>query len=344
MDTHADTHSFAVCSTSGGVLAEATLPTTPQGLADALALPAQHGDGTTRVVFAVEGTRSYGLGLTRAAQSAGFVVIEAEQPARKVRRGKGKSDPIDARLAARNALGYDTTMLPTPRADGPRAGLAVLLNARRDMTDERTGKVNQLKAHLRAGTPAEHALAAQAVTTRLLDTIAGRRGHAADTIDDKLRRIETRRLAIRIRDLDRDLKHNKTTLTDLVESLTPRLLDTRGIGPVSAAQAIVSFSHHGRCRNEAAYAKLAGAAPLDASSGKQERHRLNRGGDRQLNKALHDIVKTRMIHCETTRAYVARRKTEGKTPREIRRCLKRYVARQLYRALTNTPALALDNT
>lgn len=106
----------------------------------------------------------------------------------------------------------------------------------------------------------------------------------------------------------------------------------------------MSFSHHGRCRHEGAYAKLAGAAPLDASSGKQQRHRLNRGGDRALNRALHDIATTRMRCCDQTRAYVDRRRAEGKTNREIRRCLKRYIARQLYRQLTKAPALALDNT
>ena len=107
----------------------------------------------------------------------------------------------------------------------------------------------------------------------------------------------------------------------------------RGIGPVSAAQAIVSFSHPGRCRNDAAFAALGGASPLPASSGRTVRHRLNRGGDRALNRALHTIATTRMRSCPTTQAYVARRTAEGKNPKEIRRCLKRYIARQLYRTL-----------
>lgn len=344
VDTHADTHSYAVCSPTGAALVEATLPTSPEGLAGALSLAAQHATDPARVVFAIEGTRSYGLGLTRAVQAAGYTVVEVEQPGRKDRRGRGKSDPIDARLAVRNTLDYDTAALPTPRSDGPRAGLQILLVARRDMTDERTAKINALKALLRAGTAAEHDLAVQPINTDLLDHITRRRGTTDDSHDSHMRRTEARRLATRIQQLDKDLEHNNKTLAELVEQLVPRLLDQRGIGPVSAAQAIVSFSHHGRCRNEATYAMLAGAAPLDASSGQQERHRLNRGGDRSLNRALHAIATTRMRCCPTTRDYVKRRRAEGKTDREIRRCLKRYIARQLYRTLKNAPALALDNT
>jgi transposase len=119
----------------------------------------------------------------------------------------------------------------------------------------------------------------------------------------------------------------------LVTHLAPRLLAKHGVGPVSAAQAIVSWSHPGRCRNEAAYAALAGASPVPASSGRIVRHRLNRGGDRQLNRALHDILLTRWRSCQRTRAYIARRRAEGKTDPEIRRCLKRYIARELYRSL-----------
>jgi len=136
------------------------------------------------------------------------------------------------------------------------------------------------------------------------------------------------------------LKDNRTQLQTIVNDLVPGLIERRGIGPVSAAQAIVSFSHPGRCRNDAAFAALGGASPLEASSGRTVRHRLNRGGDRALNRALHTIAATRMRSCPTTQAYVARRTAEGKNPREIRRCLKRYIARQLYRTLATamTPA------
>ena len=130
------------------------------------------------------------------------------------------------------------------------------------------------------------------------------------------------------------LKAHRTQLQAIVDELAPGLTDRPGIGLVSVAQAIVSFSHPGRCRNDAAFAALAGTSPLESSSGRTVRHRLNRGGDRALNRAIHTIALTRMRSCPTTRAYVARRTAEGKTLREIRRCLKRYIARQLYRTLT----------
>ena len=123
-----------------------------------------------------------------------------------------------------------------------------------------------------------------------------------------------------------------------MNDVAPGLTDRRGVGPVTAAQTIVSFSHPGRCRSDAAFAALAGTSPLEASSGRTVRHRLNRGGDRALNNAVHTIAMTRMRSCPRTQAYIARRTAEGKTSREIRRCLKRYIARQLYRQLEQHPA------
>ena len=137
-------------------------------------------------------------------------------------------------------------------------------------------------------------------------------------------------------ELYRQLTDNRTQLLAIVDDIAPGLTSRYGIGPVTAAQAIVSFSHPGRCRNEAAFAALGGTSPLPASSGRTIRHRLNRGGDRALNRAIHAIALTRMRSCPRTRAYVARRTAEGKTAREIRRCLKRYIARELYRQLTQS--------
>ena len=139
-----------------------------------------------------------------------------------------------------------------------------------------------------------------------------------------------------MRDAGRALKTNRAQLQSIVDDIAPGLTDRPGIGPVTAAQAIVSFSHPGRCRNDAAFASLAGTCPLPASSGRTVRHRLNRGGDRALNRAIHTIATVRMRDCPTTQAYIARRTAEGKTIREIRRCLKRYIARELYRTLTAT--------
>ncbi len=147
---------------------------------------------------------------------------------------------------------------------------------------------------------------------------------------------ELRRLAVAVRETGRQLKTNRAELAAIVNDLAPGLTDRPGIGSVSVAQVIISFSHPGRCRTDAAFAALAGTSPLPASSGRTVRHRLNRGGDRALNRAIHTIALTRMRCCDRTRAYVARRTAQGKTLREIRRCLKRYITRELYRALTAT--------
>jgi transposase len=174
-----------------------------------------------------------------------------------------------------------------------------------------------------------------------LALIARRRGRPGDTLEQQIRRGEAQRLARAIREATSILAQNKKQLAAIVTALAPALLDATGVGPVSAAQALVSWSHRGRCRNDAAFAALAGACPIPASSGRIVRHRLNRGGDRQLNRALHDILLTRWRICPRTHAYIARRRAEGKTDREIRRCLKRHIARQLFRTMQAT---ALDAT
>ena len=157
-----------------------------------------------------------------------------------------------------------------------------------------------------------------------------------------MRHDEIRRLALALRHAAQTLKANRRQLQELVDSIAPGLTHRRGLGPVSAAQLIVSYSHPGRVRNEAAFAALAGTSPLPASSGRTVRHRLNRGGDRALNRAIHTIALTRLRSCPRTQAYAARRTAEGKTHREIRRSLKRYITRELYRALT-TSMINLDN-
>ena len=341
VDTHADTLAAALAAPSGVVLAQCEQPATAEGIEALIGWALAHAPGPA-VVFAIEGTRSYGIGLARAVTRLGMPVIELERPARTQRRSLGKTDAIDAVLGARKALSLDAGALPTPRADGDREALRILLVARREMTTEKTAKTNRLIALLRTGDDTERDLVRTRLGNPALTRIARRRGHPGDTREQAVRRTEARRLALVIVDLNRALGANKTELGAIVDQLAPGLTQRPGIGPVSAAQAIASFSHRGRCRNEAAYARLAGANPLEASSGRTVRHRLNRGGDRQLNRALHDIAKTRMIHCPRTRDYVQRRRSEGKTDREIRRCLKRYIARELYRTLNTSPAL--DNT
>jgi transposase len=244
------------------------------------------------------------------------------------------------------ALQLDAEKLPTPRADGDREALRILLCARQELTTTSTAQTNRLKALLRDGNDTDRRLARGELTLTALSAVLKRRLPRGASREQAIRHAEIRRLAVAVRDAGRMLKANRAALAAIVHDLVPGLTERPGIGPVSAAQAIVSFSHPGRCRNDAAFAKLAGTSPLEVSRGQTQRHRLNRGGDRALNKALHTIARTRMRSDPATRAYVARRRAEGKSKREIRRCLKRYIARQLYRALTATmtPVTAVPST
>jgi transposase len=333
VDTHRDFHQVEIAYPSGAMIATRSFSNDSVGYAQTLAWVFEHAPGPRRVL-SVEGTRSYGAGLARAAATAGLPVIEAEQPTRKHRRGRGKSDSIDAHLAVLYAIGLDAAKLPTPRADGDREALRILLCARQELTTTSTGQINRLRALLRDGDDTDRRVARARFTDTVLANVARRRLPAHASRDQAVRHAEIRRLAVALRSAARALKANRDQLATIINDLAPGLTDQPGIGPVSAAQAIVSFSHPGRCRNDVAFAKLAGTSPLEASSGQTTRHRLNRRGDRALNKAIHTIARTRMRSDPTTKAYVARRRAEGKSKREIRRCLKRYIARQLFRALT----------
>jgi transposase len=332
VDTHRDFNQVEIAHPSGAVIATGGFSNDSAGHAETLTWIFAHAPGS-RLVLSIEGTRSYGVGLTRAAATAGLAVIEAEQPIRKHRRGKDKSDRIDAHLAVLYALGLDADKLPTPRADGDREALRILLCARQELTTTTTGQTNRLRALLRDGDDIDRRLARARLTDTVLARLA-RRLPAHASRQQAVRQGEIRRLAFALRDAARALATNRAELATIVHDLVPGLLNRPGIGPVSAAQAIVSFSHAGRCRSDAAFAKLAGTSPIEASSGQTTRHRLNRGGDRALNKALHVIATTRMRDDPATQAYLARRRAEGKSDREIRRCLKRYITRQLFRALT----------
>ena len=333
VDSHADTLAVAIAAPSGVVVAQGEFSTTGVGVQQLIRFALEHAPAP-RLVFAIEGTRSYGIGLARAVARLGVPVIELDRPSRAERRGRGKTDAIDAVLGARRALGLNLGALPTPRADGDREALRILLVARVEMTSEKTAKTNRLVALLRTGTDPDRDLVRDELTPATLTCIARRRGRSSESREERVRREDARRLAVAVIDLEQQLLANTKQLKQVVEELAPGLLERVGIGPVSAARAIVAWSHLGRCRSEAAFANLGGAAPIPASSGRVVRHRLNRGGDRQLNRALHDIAQTRMRCCPGTRAYVARRRAEGLSIPEIRRCLKRYIARELHRALT----------
>jgi transposase len=234
------------------------------------------------------------------------------------------------------ALRLDASRLPVPRADGDREALRILLVARQEITESTTAQASRLRALLLAGDDTDRQAARGALTQTALAALAGRELLAGASREQAVRQAEIRRLALSLGQARQQLKDNRAQLLAIVDDIAPGLTSRFGVGPVSAAQAIVSFSHPGRCRSEAAFAALGGTSPVPASSGQTVRHRLNRGGDRALNRAIHAIALVRMRCCPRTQAYVARRTAEGKTTREIRRCLKRYIARELYRQLTRT--------
>jgi transposase len=332
VDTHRDSHQVEIALPTGTTIGTCKISNDTDGFAALLAWIVELAPGP-RVVVSVEGTRSYGIGLARAVAAAGLTVVECEQPNRPARHGRGKSDPIDAHLAVLAALRLDADRLPTPRADGDREALRILLGARQELTVVTTGQINRLRALLLGGDDTDRDLARATLTDPVLAAMARRRPSPQASRDQAVRDGEIRRLARAVRAGRRALLANRVQLQTIVAELAPGLIERRGIGAVTAAQVIVSFSHPGRCRSEAAFAALSGTSPLPASSGKTVRHRLNRGGDRDLNRAIHTIALTRMRCCPTTRQYILRRTAEGKSSREIRRCLKRYIARDLFRTL-----------
>lgn len=333
VDTHAATHTFAlVAGATGAVLDHAVFPTSAAGLSRAQDwLTRRVGDRSTLVV--VEGTGSFGAILTERLQASGREVVEAAKMPVGDRRGAGKSDELDAVRIARAVLGLAVTALRAPRAlstDRARVAMRVLVVARDQMTGERTRAVNALIALVRTidlGIDARKPLTASQIAM-----IAGWRDRDENATTATCRH-EAVRLARRIRTLDGDLASNRADITELTRRDTPQLLELVGVGAVVAASVLIAWSHPGRVRSDAAMASLAGTCPIPASSGNTVRHRLNRGGDRRLNRALTTIVIVRMRVDPATRAYVARRRAEGRTTKEIMRSLKRYITRQLFRTL-----------
>lgn len=336
VDTHAATHTLVVVdATTGAERHRSTFPTSPAGLTRAVSWIRRR--TIARVLVVVEGVGSYGALVADALAAAGMEVCEPSPI--PPHHGQGKSDDLDAARIARSVLGVDIAMLRHPRSDtGPRVALRVLVIAREEMTADRTRAINALTALLRTidlGMDARRPL-----TTSQVTTITGWRARQEATWLATCRG-EAVRLARHIRDLDHQIATNRAQLDTLVAAHAPELTTLTGVGSVVAATVLVAWSHPGRIRSEAAFAALAGTCPIPASSGNTIRHRLNRGGDRRLNRALHTVVLVRMRVDPGTRAYVARRRAEGRTTKEIMRSLKRYVTRQLFRAL---PAAPLDTT
>jgi transposase len=340
VDTHVETHSAAVVDAgTGAVLHELTVPATLAGYTQLLEAVSGHDPGR---VWAIEGTGSHGAGLTRFLTEHDQVVIELDRPQRPARRHGAKSDPLDAIRAAREALSREH--LGTPRSGGDRQALSVLLATRRSAVQGATVAQVQLFSLILAAPEPVRARFRGLGSPQRLARAANLRSRPGQDSETTATITALRTLARRARTLQAEAADLHDQIHHLVTTTRPDLLDQPGIGPISAATILCAWSHPGRVRNEAAFAMLAGVAPIPANSGKTTtRYRLNRHGDRQLNQALHLIALTRRAHHAPTRAYVQRRTAEGKTPREITRCIKRYIARDLYRLLEHPPAL-LDRT
>ena len=334
VDTHRDEHVLAVVTApAGAVIAGSAAPANTRGYRELLRLAERHAAG--RRVWAIEGTGSYGAGLARFLAGRGELVLELSRTPRAERRLRGKDDSLDAVRTARAALASETLALP--RAGERREALRLLLVARRSAVDVRREALSQLRAVIvTAPEPLREQLRRLPVGQLLNRCSRLRRAGAADELATRL---VLRSLARRIQAATREADELEQEILAHVHALAPGLLDEPGVGPIVAAQLLVAWSHPGRLRSEACFARLAGVAPVPASSGQTQRHRLSRGGDRQLNRALHTIVLHRRHHDQATKDYIARRVAEGKTRREATRLLKRYLARHLYRLLENQEPL-----
>ncbi|MGW6379043.1 IS110 family transposase [Rhodococcus sp. NPDC055112] len=334
VDTHKDTHHAAIVDHLGRQLADREFPADPAGYRHLIDWIADCGVVTA---VGVEGTGTYGAALTTSLQAAGLTVLEVDRPDRRARRSHGKSDPVDAYAAATAALTGRAATVPKSRG-GDVEAIRLLHKARRSAVKDRAEAITtlksiivtapeQLREQLRGLTRGK--LIGTCVAFRPESVITGGLNAAAKT---SLRSIARRiaHLTAEITELDRDLSH-------LTRRAAPELLELSGVGPDTAAQLLITVGdNRERITSEAALASTCGVAPIQASSGKTCRHRLNRGGDRQANRALHTIVLSRLQNDPRTKAYRDRRLAEGKTKREIIRCLKRAVAREIYRVLTST--------
>jgi transposase len=333
VDPHRDAHAIGVVEVRTGVVVfEAVVSADADGYEEALRLAEQHARG--RRAFAIEGTGSFGAGLTRFLVERGERVLEVGR-LRRERRSGGKTDALDAVRAGRSVLGQKRPA--QPRSNGEREALRALVAAREGAVIARTAALCQLR-DLLVTTPEPLRSELRPLTrARLLARLTATRPDRRHDPELRGSQLALKALARRIKQLTSEERELAREIEQLTRKLAPQLLDQPGIGPLLAAQVVLAWSHHGRIVSEAAFARLAGAAPIPASSGQTIRYRLDRSGDRKLNRTLHQIILTRRRTHQPTIAYIDRRVQEGKSRREATRCLKRYLARNLYRLLEHSP-------
>ncbi|MGH3334229.1 MAG: IS110 family transposase [Nocardioides sp.] len=339
VDTHADTIHVALIDSHGRPLDDQEFDTTPAGYRSALAFLVGQG---RLLVVGIEGTSSYGTGITRAAQAAGIEVREVTRPDRAQRRRQGKSDPIDAYEAARAVLsGRAEARSKRVGIDSVRA----LHNARRSAAKARQAAQVQIRQQLITAPTGIREKYRGLSIQRVLKDLAACRPAAHDDPAERAVLMALKSLAQRHQYLSVQIREIEDELTRLIAQSAPHLLEVRGVGVTTAAQLLITAGGNpDRLLSEASFAALCGTAPVPASSGKTTRHRLARGGDRRANYALHIIATVRMSCDPTTRAFVARQRERGRSNPEIIRILKRALAREMFKHLTQpTPAIGVDD-
>jgi len=333
IDTHRDFHVAVVLAPNGGKLAELTFPTSSKGYEQLVTWSEQFG---VRPVFAMEGTSSYGAGLCRVLLDAAYDVIEVNRPDRVARRRHGKDDPVDAEASARAFLAGTATIIP--KRGGDQVEMIRLLKVAKDSAiDGRTRALNQVRSLLVTAPVALRERLKGLSRSELIATCASFRPGVLDGPMAAAKRA-LRSLGRRIQALDAELEALMSDLDALTQAACPGLRQSYGIGVDGAAVLLAAAGDNPeRIRSEAAFAAICGASPLEASSGNGRHHRLNRGGNRQANATLHRIAVVRLRWHEQTKAYAERRKAEGLSNKDILRCLKRFIAREVFHLLMGKP-------
>lgn len=329
IDTHADTIHVGAIDAWGRELDDAEFPTTPSGYRDALAFLTGLGEVAC---VGIEGTSSYGMGITRAARDVGLEVFEVIRPERAVRRREGKSDPLDAYQAAHAVLsGRATAAAKTADI----AALRALHNARRSAVKARAAAQVQIGQQLITSPSAIREKYRALATGRLIPALARCRPGTREDVEERVVLTALKSLAERHQQLSQEITKLDAELTSMIEQTASHLLHLHGVGNITAAQLLITVGGNpDRLRSEASFAALCGTAPVPASSGKTTRHRLSRGGDRRANNALHTIALVRMRSHPPTKAFVQRQRDRGRSTPEIIRILKRAIAREMFKQLT----------
>jgi len=340
VDTHKDVHVAAIVDQVGRVIDTATFATSAKGCRE---LVAWMGSSGHVAKVGVEGTGAYGAGLTRHLSAAGIEVVEVNRPNRQVRRRRGKSDPVNAEAAARAALNGEADAIPKTQGSLVTS-IRPLRVAFTSARNSRTRVALQIRDLIVTAPDELRAILGPLRTAERVARCA--RFHCDGDIGDPLvgTKLALRTLARRYQALSAEMAELESSLDQLTARANPALRGAKGVGSdVAAILLIAAGDNPERLKSDAALAAMCGVSPVEASSGKTVRHRLNRGGNRQANHALWRIVMVRLTCDPVTKAYAERRRAEGKSDREIVRCLKRYVAREMFHLLMNPQQVPTGN-